>query len=330
LIAIIKDEVLKKNKPLLAATTGAIWKCSAAIAKGGKYLKEGLVELLVGLLDDEPETILTNVAGAIEQIVKAETSNAHLIKRSGAIPPLIGLLTINNPDLLVNATKAVGELARDAESRKEMDSQDGFRLVWSLLKHPSPKVQTSAAWAICPYVESTKDSGDMVRNFVGGLEALVNLLKSDNKEVQGAVSQAVSVIAQNQENLAIMSDHGVVQFLAKLASTTDNMLRRCVATAIAECCNWKNNSAEFGSRRAVSPICMYLTADDPLVHTAASRALAALSSDPRNCITMHQCGVVPYLINMIGSLDADLQNAAAQTMYNIRKLALATEKVRLR
>ena len=97
LMAILKDDVLKKNKPLLAATTGAIWKCSQAIAKGGKYLKEGLIELLISLLDDEPEVILTNVAGAIEQIVKADASNAFLIKRSGAIPPLIGLLTINNP-----------------------------------------------------------------------------------------------------------------------------------------------------------------------------------------------------------------------------------------
>jgi len=58
----------------------------------------------------------------------------------------------------VNATKAVGELARDPEARREMDEQDGFRLVWSLLKHPSSLVQASAAWAICPYVESSKVS----------------------------------------------------------------------------------------------------------------------------------------------------------------------------
>lgn len=69
------------------------------------------------------------------------------------------------------------------------------------------------------YVESSKDSGDVVRNFVGGLEALVNLLKSNEIKVQAAASQAVSVIARNDENLGIMSDHGVVQNLAKLAPT---------------------------------------------------------------------------------------------------------------
>ncbi|ODM98597.1 Armadillo repeat-containing protein 4 [Orchesella cincta] len=330
LISIILDEHLRKNKPLLSAATGAIWKCASAIAKAGKYLEQGLVEMLVHLLDDEPENVLTNVAGAIEQIVMADPKNARLIKRAGAIPPLIGLLTINNPALLVNATKAVGQLAVDDEARREMDQQDGFRLVWSLLKHPNSSVQASAAWAICPYVESSKDSGDVVRNFVGGLEALVNLLKSDEMMVQAAVSQAVAVIATNDENLGIMSDHGVVQNLAKLAPTTDDQLRRCLASAIAECCNYKNNSTDFGRRKAVSPLCCYLTSEDTLVHRAAAKALAALSSDARNCITMHQCGVVPYLINMIGSLDNELQRAAAGVMHNIRKLALATEKVRLR
>ncbi len=68
-------------------------------------------------------------------------------------------------------------------------------------------------------MESSKDSGDVVRNFVGGLEALVNLLKSNEMMVQAAVCQAVSVVARNDENLGIMSDHGVVQNLARLAPT---------------------------------------------------------------------------------------------------------------
>jgi hypothetical protein len=83
-------------QPLLAAATGAIWKCAASLST--RFLEEhNLIELLVGLLEDEPENVLTNVAGAIEQIVKTEPKNAFLIQRANAIPPVIGLLTINNP-----------------------------------------------------------------------------------------------------------------------------------------------------------------------------------------------------------------------------------------
>lgn len=59
----------------------------------------------------------------------------------------------------------------------------------------------------------------MVRSFVGGLELVVNLLKSDNKEVLASVCAAITNIAKDQENLAVITDHGVVPLLSKLANT---------------------------------------------------------------------------------------------------------------
>lgn len=64
----------------------------------------------------------------------------------------------------------------------------------------------------------------MVRSFVGGLELVVNLLKSDNKEVLAGVCAAITNIAKDQENLAVITDHGVVPLLSKLANTVSNIL----------------------------------------------------------------------------------------------------------
>lgn len=64
----------------------------------------------------------------------------------------------------------------------------------------------------------------MVRSFVGGLELVVNLLKSDNKEVLASVCAAITNIAKDQENLAVITDHGVVPLLSKLANTVSNIL----------------------------------------------------------------------------------------------------------
>lgn len=41
-------------------------------------------------------------------------------------------------------------------SLRIIDRLDGVRLLWSLLKNPSPDVQASAAWAICPCIENAK------------------------------------------------------------------------------------------------------------------------------------------------------------------------------
>ena len=62
----------------------------------------------------------------------------------------------------------------------------------------------------------------MVRCFVGGLEFIVNLLKSDNKEVLASVCAVITNIAKDQENLAAITDLGVVPLLSKLANTVSN------------------------------------------------------------------------------------------------------------
>lgn len=73
----------------------------------------------------------------------------------------------------------------------------------------------------------------MVRSFVGGLELIVSLLRSDDREVLASVCAAIGNIAKDEENLAVITDHGVVPMLAKLTHTTDDHLRKHLSEAIA-------------------------------------------------------------------------------------------------
>ena len=84
-------------------------------------------------------------------------------------------------------------------------------------------MQACAAWAICPCIENAKDAGELVRSFVGGLELIVGLLKSDVLEVLAAVCAAIAKIAKDEENLGVLTDHGVVPLLAKLANTVTDL-----------------------------------------------------------------------------------------------------------
>ena len=88
------------------------------------------------------------------------------------------------------------------------------------------------------------------------------------------------------------------------------------------------NRALFGQSGAVAPLVSYLTTSDLEVHRSTSVALFQLSKDPWNCVTMHQSGVVIHLLRLIGSDDETVQEAAADCLQNIRKLALACEKFR--
>lgn len=62
-----------------------------------------------------------------------------------------------------------------------------------------------------------------MRSFVGGLELIVSLLKSEDKEVLAAVCAAIANIAKDEENLAVITDHGVVPMLARLTLTVSQV-----------------------------------------------------------------------------------------------------------
>lgn len=314
------------NKELLCAVTGAIWKCSKSKENVTKFKELKAIERLVSLLANQPEEVLVNVVGALGECASKDAENRVTMRKAGGVAPLVQLLTGTNQPLLINTTVAVGACAMDQESMTVIDKQDGVRLLWSLLKSPNPEVQACAAWAICPCIENAKDAGELVRSFVGGLELIVGLLKSPNREVLASVCAAIAKIAKDEENLGVITDHGVVPLLAKLTDTDDDHLRRHLADSIARCCTWRNNRVAFGEAKAVAPLVSYLNSPSLDVHRSTACALHQLSKDPDNCITMHEAGVVMSLIHMVGSTDDVLQEAAASCISNIRHLALANEK----
>ena len=77
----------------------------------------------------------------------------------------------------------------------------------------------------------------------------------------------------------MISDHGAVPMLSKLAYTKNDLLRRHLADAIAQCCNWGNNRSAFGQYGAVPPLVKYLKSEDPTVHRSTAKALHQLSKD---------------------------------------------------
>ncbi|KAI9201905.1 armadillo-type protein [Polychytrium aggregatum] len=313
------------NRELLVAATGAVWKCAQNIDNVAALNKLNSIKKLIGLMENQPEDVLVNVVGALGACAQTPEGRQG-IREGGGITPLVNLLTGTNQLLLVNVTRAVGASALESDSMAIIDRLDGVRLLWSLLKSTNHHVQASAAWAISPCIEHAKDAGEMVRSFVGGLELIVSLLKSEHTEVLASVCAAIANIAKDEENLAVITDHGVVPMLGKLTNTRNDKLRKHLAEAIATCCHWGNNRVAFGAAGAVAPLVKYLKSTDEEVHRSTARALHQLSMDADNCITMHEHGVVQLLLGMVGASDQVLQEAAAGTIGNIRRLALASEK----
>uniref|UniRef100_A0A8D0ZCW5 Outer dynein arm docking complex subunit 2 n=1 Tax=Sus scrofa TaxID=9823 RepID=A0A8D0ZCW5_PIG len=317
------------HQDMLIPVVGTLQECASEENYRAAIKAERIIENLVKNLNSENEQLQEHCAMAIYQCAEDEETR-DLVRLHGGLKPLASLLNnTDNKERLAAVTGAIWKCSISKENViKIIDRLDGVRLLWSLLKNPHADVKASAAWALCPCIQNAKDAGEMVRSFVGGLELVVNLLKSDNKEVLASVCAAITNIAKDEENLAVITDHGVVPLLSKLANTNNDKLRRHLAEAISRCCMWGRNRVAFGEHKAVAPLVRYLKSSDTNVHRATAQALYQLSENADNCITMHENGAVKLLLDMVGSPDQDLQEAAAGCISNIRRLALATEKAR--
>lgn len=168
-------------------------------------------------LNDENEDVLTNVVGALAECLKLQ-SNRNSFRSIGGLTQLVNLLNSTHEPLLENVTKALCQCAKDIESMHILEQLDAVRLIWSLLKNPCPRVQAYAAWALCPCIQNARNSGELVRTFVGAMELVVGLLKSTDELVLSATCAAIATIAKDKNNLAVLSDHKVIPMLADLGS----------------------------------------------------------------------------------------------------------------
>ncbi|XP_064087331.1 outer dynein arm-docking complex subunit 2-like [Macrobrachium nipponense] len=318
------------DSELLEAVSEAIWHVSM-IPEHVPALKDlTTVPVLVALLHHDDEKVLTNVVGALGE-ASCDQECCMILLRGGGVTTLIQLLRRTSDKLLLNVTRALGSCAADNDALDALLQQDGLRLLWSHLKNPNCRVQASAANAICTCLQrETEELAEVVRSLVGGIELLVSLLESDSEAVLSAVCAAIAKIAQDPQNLAIMTDYGAVTSLSKLAVRENDSLRPYLAEAIAACCVSRETGLLFGQAGAVAPLVQYLETDDSKIRRPTCRALHRLSLEPENCVTLHQSGAVPLLLEMLGSEDEVVQEAAADCLRNIRLLALQRCKIQTR
>lgn len=325
LITIVSNEEKRKNVPLMFAATGAIWKTACIPENTEEFDHLKLYPILMELLQEEKdEDTLANILGAVSEMIRIE-GNSKLMRTSKSIELVIKFLKFTHPLVLENVSKVLTEYCQIAENAVNLEQLDAVRLVWSLLKNKNSSVKINACWALRAYIENAPDSGEMVRSLVGGLCLLVELLMSEEITVLAAVCAVIAAAGKDQMNSAIMSDYKVIERLAHLVHTKDDSLREHLAAAVASCAVYGKNTQLLGKLKAVTPITNYMCSENPNVHRTTAMALDVLSSDPLNSITMHQNGVMPLLLECIGSKDLILQKAAARCVLNVRKLILDAE-----
>ncbi|KAK4019361.1 outer dynein arm-docking complex subunit 2 [Daphnia magna] len=305
------------NISLLKAVSTAVWKLSLSPEARDRFRQLGIVRIFIRHLNQSTEEVLLPIVSSIS-VIGTDPESLALLRTERAVPRFVWLLSGNHPGLLSAAALTMANLTADLDALELLETIDAARLLWSLLKHPSPVVQAGAASAIAAFSERSKRAGEVARSLVGGLELLVSLLRAPELEVVTAAAAAVARMATEDETLAVLSDHHVVTLLASLVRHKNRDLKLRVAEAIAECCRWPGNPAQLGQGGGVKPLIGYLRSSHLDLRRAAAKALHQVSSDRENCFILHHHGAVMLLLKLVGCGDVEIQSAAAGCLSNIR------------
>ncbi|XP_048580227.1 outer dynein arm-docking complex subunit 2 isoform X3 [Nematostella vectensis] len=307
-----------KNAELLAAIAGALWKCAEHGDSMRRLERLGTVNHLITQVKLEHSLpVMSNLIGALGQFAYCKR-NILTIHEEKVLDILIQKLNLTEPSILINSNALLARCAKENALRSHILSSDGLRLLWSHLKFSNPKVVASAADAISMCAVKPEESAEMIRSFVGGLELVTALLKSNRREILLGVCRLIINIGQDRENMSIMTDYGVIPLLVTLIDTPDDEeMRRYVAEAIATCCNLDKNIPALSS--TVVPLTDGLSTFKSVeVHKATALALEKLSQDSRNCALICKHGARKHLMIMMASSDETVQNAAARCIKNVR------------
>jgi HEAT repeat protein len=281
---------------------------------------------LQNLWKHEDSRVRKSTLRALGVLTSNQQCSKWTIKQQNMMADLIEYLRSTDPDFVIYSARAIGAACCETENLRRLMDQNGVRKLWSLMKSPFSGVQAAATRALVPFLKS-EQAPAIVRTFVDGLDLLVDLLRSNDPEVQASACMAISEVARDRENLAVMTDLGLVELLSRLLSTKYDSVRKPLADAIGVSANWANNRRRFGEEGAVDPLVSYLRppSNNKDVHAATAKALRALSEDSENSNKLRHAGVVDYLLIMVESKDQDLQMAAAVAIRNIRTNCVRTE-----
>lgn len=319
---IVAEDVARTDERVVFAATGAICQCALLEENARRFDELHTIDVLIKLVETEyPDETMTNICGAIAEILKVG-NNAKLFCASKAFGIIANLLNFPHDAMLVSVARLLERCAQHDEYAKKLADDDVVRLLWSLLRNTNPDVISSASWALCEYIRHDANSGEMIRSLVGALELVASLLSVDDHLILTAICALIAEIALDDYNVAILTDYNVIRKLANLVQTKDEALQETLAAAIASCAPYGTNTQLLGELRTVTPIVRFMAGTNAKVHRTTAMALEKLSADPLNCVTMHQDGVVPFLLECVGSRDEILQRASTNCLNNLRRLAL--------
>ncbi len=347
------DEQKAKHKALglvhetfLVGLTGLLWKASLSIENAYVLHEKGAISDLVRLVIELPrlfgpfsrpattasvklngmdraEKIVQNCLQAIAVAARAKTIRNFISKMRQGIKPWVVLLRLAIDHLVPATCVSLRVLLSNFKMREQFIDHGGLRLLFAYVSTKKGDPQREALQTIEACLKQSDDVKKLLKPLIGSASTIVTFAHSlaTDEETQIAALDTIAQMARDQNTLAIMSDLGVIEGISRiLTAAYSEGLKISVSRAVAACSYYGDNAKYLGEANCVPKLADFVRSKKRELRDAAVRALYGVSHEPENVARIWEAQICDILTEAAGSIDRQVQQAAAGTITNIRRL----------
>lgn len=100
--------------------------------------------------------MIANTVASLAECTKIGRNKVAVRAADGLVPIIKLLQDTGHEKILVNVCRVIDNCATDAQCMEQVVSNDGIRLVWSMMKFDSTLVQSTAGHTLVTLLKNTK------------------------------------------------------------------------------------------------------------------------------------------------------------------------------
>lgn len=296
----------------------------AAVAKVGGIPKlVGVITHFSGTTIREAASVQLCIlaASAIEEMAKDNRKNQVAIAESGAIPPLVLMLSSPTPQMQANASGALANLARDhPENQAAIAKMGGIAPLCSLVRDGEPETQEQSAAAVWSLATDNAPNKDTIAK-LGGIDPLVGLLITGNSEQSQvcAASALAALASKHMDNREYIAKR-LVGLLSSSAAREPSRGSRALMTCSSFLSDSSANQVAFVKVGGLPPLITWLNSASTSMR-AAHTLLCLVTNNTTTQIQAAKSGCIPPLVKLVGRSSPKAQEHAARALWHLASQA---------
>ncbi|XP_041670218.1 armadillo repeat-containing protein 3 isoform X2 [Cheilinus undulatus] len=262
--------------------------------------EQGFEKLMDILSNMEWNDLHTEALQAVSNCL-SDSESLHLIHEVGGLTRLMEFIqTPNTPEIQSSAVKCITGIAQSSENCKLLHEQNIEKVLVELLSAPdfSVRISTCQAVSVMSRHPASKDSF----KDLGGIRAVVQLLKNENLSLRQAATQALSSLTDNSQvnAFAVYEAGGLELLVQQLCGSCPRMVANSAAT-LGNMAEQEVIRCSILSRGTIQALVEPLKSTNTQVLISTVHCLARLASDTEARAQLQSAGGLQPLVSLLRS-----------------------------